>query len=155
MERAQPSGVGPVSAAMADFLGKRARSALMSRVKGRDTLPERRVRRAVWRSGFRYRLNDRKLPGTPDLVFHKYGTVVLVQGCFWHGHDCPKGRRPTSNREFWNRKLDDNVVRDAANHSRLKELGWEVFLIWECNLSLGTEDLLAHLRKLRSTSSQE
>ena len=141
---------------MGDFLDRRARSALMSRVRGRDTLPERRVRKSVWAAGFRYRLNVRDLPGTPDLVFRRYRTVALVQGCFWHGHNCRKGqRRPSSNREFWNRKLDGNVARDAANYARLRELGWTIFLIWECDLSQGTGDLLAHLERLRMASSQE
>ena len=140
---------------MVDFLDKSARSALMLRIKGRDTLPERRVRRAVWSAGFRYRLNDRKLPGAPDLVFRRYRTVAMVQGCFWHGHDCRKGRRPNSNHEFWNRKLDGNAARDAANHSRLRELGWEVILVWECELASGTKELLAHLGTLRTKGSQE
>ena len=135
---------------MSDFLDRKARSALMSRVRGRDTLPERRVRRAVWAAGFRYRLNVRELPGAPDMVFRRYLTVALVQGCFWHSHDCSKGRhRPASNQEFWNQKLDGNVARDAANYARLRELGWNVFLIWECDLSQGTGALLGHLGKLR------
>lgn len=140
---------------MGDFLDRRARSALMSRVRDRDTLPERRVRKAVWAAGFRYRLNVRELPGAPDLVFRRYRTVSLVQGCFWHSHDCRKGRRPTSNREFWNRKLDGNVARDAANYARLRELGWNVFLIWECDLPRGTGDLLAHLGRLRGETAEE
>ena len=140
---------------MVDFLDRNARSALMARVKGRDTLPERRVRKAVWGAGFRYRLNVRNLPGAPDLVFRRYRTVAQVQGCFWHGHDCRKGRRPTSNRKFWNRKLDGNVARDAANHSRLRKLGWDVFLIWECDVSRGTEELLTHLGRLRSAGLHE
>lgn len=141
---------------MGDFLDKRARSALMSRVRGRDTLPERRVRKAVWAAGFRYRLNVRELPGAPDLVFRRYRTVALVQGCFWHSHDCRKGqRRPTSNREFWNSKLDGNVARDSANYARLRELGWKVFRIWECDLPQGTGALLAHLGRLRAKSSQK
>ena len=140
---------------MGDFLDKTARSTLMSRVRGRDTLPERRVRKAVWAAGFRYRLNVRGLPGAPDLVFRRYRTVALVQGCFWHSHDCHKGRRPTSNREFWNRKLDDNVARDTANCAKLRKLGWKVFLIWECDLPKGTEALLAHLARLRAASAQE
>ena len=128
----------------------------MSRVRGRDTLPERRVRKAVWAAGFRYRLNVRELPGAPDLVFRRYRTVALVQGCFWHSHDCRKGqRRPTSNREFWDHKLDGNVVRDAANYARLRELGWNVFLVWECDLHQGTGSLLAHLGRLRAEGSQE
>ena len=139
---------------MSDFLDRRARSALMSRVRDRDTLPERRVRKAVWAARFRYRLNVRELPGTPDLVFRRYRTVVLIQGCFWHSHDCRKGRhRPASNQEFWNHKLDGNVARDAANYARLRELGWAVLLIWECMLDEGTDALLTHLSTLRTAGS--
>ena len=141
---------------MVDFLNKEARSALMSRVKNRNTSAERFVRKAVWAAGFRYRINVRELPGAPDLVFRRYRTAVFVQGCFWHSHNCPKGqRRPTTNREFWNRKLDGNVARDTANHARLRELGWCVFLIWECRLRQGTDSLLAHLGTLRAASSHE
>lgn len=136
---------------MSDFLTKESRSELMSRVKNRDTSAEMYVRRAAWDAGFRYRLNVRKLPGTPDLVFRRYDTAVLVHGCFWHCHNCRKGRRrPTSNQEFWNRKLDGNVARDAANQAKLGKLGWTVLLIWECQLHEGTDALLAHLRELRS-----
>lgn len=141
---------------MGDFLTRKARSVLMSRVKGRDTSPERYVRQAVWAAGFRYRLHAGELPGTPDLVFPRYRTVVFVQGCFWHGHSCRKGqRRPATNREFWNQKLDDNVARDSANQERLRELGWHVFLIWECSLEQETTALLAHLVTLRTASSNE
>ena len=137
---------------MGDLLTKESRSALMSRVKNRDTSAELYVRRAVWDAGFRYRLNVRELPGTPDLVFRRYDTAVLVQGCFWHCHNCRKGRRrPTSNQEFWNRKLDGNVARDTANQARLRKLGWTVSLIWECLLYEGTNALLAHLTDLRLT----
>ena len=137
---------------MADFLTKENRSALMSRVRNRGTSAERYVRQAVWTSGFRYRLNVRKLPGAPDLVLRRYNTAVLVQGCFWHGHDCRKGqRRPSTNAEFWNRKLDGNLARDAANQSRLRELGWNVIVIWECSLRNDTKALLSHLSRLRET----
>ena len=139
---------------MADFLTKENRSALMSRVRNRGTAAERYVRQAVWRAGFRYRLNVRKLPGTPDLVLPRYRAAVLVQGCFWHGHDCPKGqRRPATNQYFWNRKLDGNLARDAANHTKLAELGWKVFFIWECSLGEGTETLLAYLHRNRADAS--
>ena len=108
------------------------------------------MRKAVWNAGFRYRLNVRSLPGTPDVVLRRYSTVVFVQGCFWHSHICRKGqRRPASNQEFWNRKLDGNVARDVANQQKLRDSGWTVFLIWECNLKEGTDDLLAHLTTLR------
>ena len=138
---------------MGDVLTKEGRSALMSRVKNRGTSAERYVRRAAWGAGFRYRLNVRELPGEPDLVFPRYHTTAIVQGCFWHCHNCRKGRsRPTSNQAFWNRKLDGNVARDTANQARLRELGWTVFLIWECLLDEGTDVLLAHLGNLRATS---
>ena len=139
---------------MADFLTKENRSALMSRVRNRGTAAERYVRRAVWHAGFRYRLNVRKLPGAPDLVLPRYRVAVLVQGCFWHGHDCPKGqRRPAANADFWNRKLDGNLARDAANRTKLAELDWTVFLIWECSLDKGTTTLLYHLRQAREMNS--
>lgn len=138
---------------MADFLSKERRSALMSRVRNRGTAAELHVRQAVWHAGFRYRLNVRKLPGTPDLVLPRYRTVVLVQGCFWHGHDCPKGqRRPATNPEFWNRKLDGNLARDAANQAKLAEAGWRVFVIWECSLDKGVADLLTYLHRSRKMS---
>ena len=135
---------------MSDFLTKESRSALMSRVRNRGTAAERYVRQAVWTAGFRYRLNVRKLPGAPDLVLRRYNTVVLVQGCFWHGHDCRKGqRRPGTNADFWNRKLDGNLARDAANHAKLHKLGWTVFIVWECRLREDTDALLKHLQLLR------
>ncbi|MDE2860369.1 MAG: very short patch repair endonuclease [Chloroflexota bacterium] len=135
---------------MPDLLTKDERSALMSRVRNRGTSAESYVRRAVWNSGFRYRLNVRRLPGAPDLVLRRYKTAVLVQGCFWHGHSCRKGQtRPASNREFWNQKLDGNVQRDALNQCRLHELGWSVFVIWECLLDEGTNVLLEFLRHQR------
>ena len=137
---------------MSDFLTTEDRSSLMSRVRNRGTTPEQHVRRAVWSAGFRYRLNVRKLPATPDLVLSRYNTAVLVQGCFWHGHSCRKGQsRPSTNQSFWNRKLDANLARDAVNQSKLRELGWTIFLIWECSLKDGTEALLSHLKSLRES----
>ena len=139
---------------MTDFLTKERRSVLMSRVKNRGTLAEQHVRRTVWNAGFRYRLNVRELPGSPDLVFRRYRAVVMVQGCFWHGHSCRKGQqRPSTNIEFWNRKLDDNMSRDVANHKKLEKLGWKVFVIWECEMNKGIDALLSYLRSLRQGSS--
>ena len=135
--------------AMSDFLSTEERSGLMSTIRTHGTATENYVRRAVWTNGFRYRLNVRRLPGAPDLVLRKYRAVVLVQGCFWHGHDCRRGRRPATNTEFWNRKLDSNVARDAANKNKLQSLGWTVFVVWECRLKSDTEALLAHLRASR------
>ena len=140
---------------MGDFLPQDRRSDLMSRVRNRGTAAELHVRQAVWKAGFRYRLNVRSLPGTPDLVLRRYRTVVLVQGCFWHGHSCPKGQlRPVSNQDFWNSKLDGNVARDAENQSKLTDLGWTVFLVWECLLQEGTNNLLTHLTLMREQRTQ-
>ena len=137
---------------MSDFLTEERRSALMSRVRNRGTAAELYVRHAVWAAGFRYRLNVRKLPGAPDLVLRRYNTAVLVQGCFWHGHDCRKGqRRPAVNQDFWNRKLDGNLARDAANHAKLRESGWTVFIVWECRLHEDTAALLGYLQNYRNT----
>lgn len=131
---------------MGDFLTKEKRSNLMSRVRTHGTAAEMYVRKSVWAEGHRYRLNVRKLPGSPDIVFHRYQTAVFVHGCFWHGHNCRKGqRRPASNRDFWNQKLDLNLARDATNQESLRGLGWEVFIIWECSLDEGTKALLTYL----------
>ena len=139
---------------MTDFLSKERRSALMSRVRNRGTAAERQVRQAVWRAGFRYRLNVRKLPGIPDLALPRYRTAVLVQGCFWHGHDCRKGqRRPASNQDFWNRKLDGNIARDAANRAKLQALGWTVFIVWECRIQEDTAALLQYLNDRRQAQT--
>lgn len=139
---------------MSDFLTKESRSVLMSRVRNRGTSAERYVRREVWANGFRYRLNVRKLPGIPDLVLPRYRTAVLVQGCFWHGHDCRKGqRRPASNKEFWDNKLDSNIARDMANQDKLRSLGWVVFVVWECCIKDDTAVLLDYLRQARRHSS--
>ena len=134
---------------MPDPLSREARSRAMSRVGSRDTRPELYVRRAVWAAGFRYRLHVRSLPGSPDLVLGKHQLVVFVNGCFWHQHGCSKSKRPTSNRDFWNHKLDANIARDARDRGRLESLGWTVNTIWECSLVEDTASLLSHLVKAR------
>src|ERR1700678_2347755 len=102
------------------------RSAVMSRIRGKDTKPEMAVRRMVHRLGFRYALHRRDLPGNPDLVFPARGRVIFVHGCFWHGHTCRAGQnRPSSNQSYWKAKLDRNQARDAANRRRLRNLGWQ------------------------------
>lgn len=117
---------------MTDNLSSEIRSLTMSRVRGKDTQPEMRVRRLVHRAGFRYRLHRRDLPGTPDMTFPGLRRVIFVHGCFWHQHDCGRGTRPTTNKDFWNRKLDHNVQKDKDNISTLKKLGWTVLVVWEC-----------------------
>ena len=134
---------------MTDTFSPEERSRVMSRVSGRDTRPELYVRRAIWAEGFRYRLHVKKLPGKPDIVLAKYHLAVFVHGCFWHHHGCARDRRPASNREYWNRKLDGNAERDTRHKSQLKELGWGVVTIWECSLASGTDDLLTCLKNVR------
>lgn len=105
----------------------------MAAVKSHDTKPERKVRSIVHRMGYRFRLHDAKLPGKPDLVLRRHRKVIFVHGCFWHQHPgCKHAARPASNTIYWNQKLDRNVKRDEENLLKLKELGWEVLVIWEC-----------------------
>lgn len=110
-----------------------ARSAQMALVRGRDTKPEMRVRKALHAAGLRYRLHDKKLPGSPDLVFPSRRIALFVHGCFWHRHPgCPATRLPKSRLEFWEPKLAGNVERDRRNRSTLEAAGWQVIVIWEC-----------------------
>ena len=138
---------------MADTMTSDQRSRLMSRVRSRDTRLELRVRNRVWSDGFRYRLHVRALPGTPDLVLPKYRMAVFVHGCFWHQHTCPKSKRPASNRDFWDRKLDANIGRDTRILDELNRLGWIPFTIWECTLERDTDILLEALRSVRAELS--
>jgi DNA mismatch endonuclease (patch repair protein) len=111
------------------------RSAIMRAVKGRDTGPERRVRRTAFALGYRYRLHRRDLPGAPDLVFPGRRKVVFVHGCFWHGHACKRGDRPpAANAAYWSSKIARNRARDAKARRALKALGWSVLTLWECEL---------------------
>ncbi|WP_284691708.1 very short patch repair endonuclease [Pinirhizobacter soli] len=118
-----------------DRISKSARSANMSNVKSRDTKPEMLVRRFLHGRGLRYRLHGKGLPGSPDLVLRKHGSVVFVHGCFWHRHSgCSRATEPSSRRDFWLGKFERNVARDREAEGRLRELGWRVFVIWECEL---------------------
>ena len=108
----------------------------MGRIRSKDTTPELRVRQMLHRLGYRYVLHDKRLPGKPDLVFPSRRSVVFVHGCFWHGHDCGRGFRPTSNAVFWATKIDGNKARDARHKANLKALGWRVLVVWECSTRL-------------------
>lgn len=107
----------------------------MSRIRSRDTKPEMIVRRFLHGRGFRFRLHVRTLPGRPDLVLPKYRAVVFVEGCFWHGHACQKGRVPGTNAAFWQSKVEANIARDARNRRALRRAGWKVLRVWECQLA--------------------
>jgi DNA mismatch endonuclease, patch repair protein len=124
-----------------DTLTRQQRSAAMSAVRGKDTKPELIVRRLLHALGFRYRLHIKDLPGKPDIVFRKRKCVIFVNGCFWHGHDCPRGGRPTSNVEFWQQKIGKNLERDRRVTEELNVAGWRALTVWECETK--KEDLLA------------
>ena len=112
------------------------RSYNMSRIRSKNTTPERIVRNELWHRGYRYRLNDKRLPGTPDLVLPKYRAVIFINGCFWHGHrGCPKYVAPKTNAQFWKEKIARNIARDELNAQRLDTLAWTVITVWECELS--------------------
>jgi len=117
---------------VADTFTKSERSRIMAAVKSKDTAPERLVRRLVHSLGFRYRLHDRSLPGTPDLVFPRLRKIINVSGCFWHMHGCAHCRIPSSHRRYWNAKLRRNAARDKRVQRSLRRAGWGVMVIWEC-----------------------
>ena len=116
-----------------DIWDKKKRSAVMVKIKSKDTKPEWIVRRYLFSRGYRYRKNVKGMPGTPDIVMRKYGIVIFIHGCFWHGHEAD-GNIPRSNTEFWQKKIKRNQERDARNKEALKRMGWRVMTIWECQL---------------------
>ena len=124
---------------MTDIVSPEVRSRIMSGIRAKDTRPELILRRALHALGFRYRLHVRNLPGKPDLVFPKYRAIIQVHGCFWHRHGCSKTTNPTSNSEFWHAKFARNVERDREIERQLRELGWSVGTVWECELSKKSE----------------
>ena len=131
---------------MTDVYGPAKRSAVMARVRSRDTGPEKAVRRLLTGLGVRYRLHRKELPGSPDLVMSGRRLVVFVHGCFWHGHDCARGARaPKANGDYWRAKLARNRARDARNQADLTAAGWRVETVWECEL----RDLAALTTRLR------
>lgn len=126
---------------MADIISPERRSALMSRIRGKDTKIELEVRRGLHSLGFRYRLGGAGLPGRPDVVLPRFRTVVFVHGCFWHGHGCYLYRLPKTRPEFWQTKIDANRARDSRQVEQLQQDDWNVETVWECELrSRSTEE---------------
>lgn len=118
---------------MPDVFNPEERSRIMAKVRGENTSPERLVRSLIHKMGYRFRLNVKDLPGKPDIVLKKHKKVIFVHGCFWHQHEgCPHAARPSSNTEYWNKKLDRNMIRDRENVHKLEYLGWNVLIVWEC-----------------------
>ena len=152
---------------MPDTLNQTQRSYCMSRIRGKDTKPEILVRKGLHARGFRFRMQDRKLPGRPDIVLPKYGVAIMVNGCFWHGHKgCRYATRPKSNPEFWREKIARNRHRDEVTTAHLEALGWHVIVVWECELrrkesleerinDLASEIIKAGERKRQREESQK
>ena len=134
---------------MADVHTPEQRSYNMSRIRGKNTKPEEQVRKYLFAQGFRYRKNDARFPGKPDIVLPKYKTAIFVNGCFWHAHaGCKYFVWPKSNEEFWRQKITGNILRDSEKHSQLKSMGWKVIVVWECELKRGhAEERLIRLSK--------
>lgn len=119
---------------MVDIVSTEVRSRMMSGIRSKDTIPEIIVRKGLHRLGFRYRVNDRRIPGKPDLHFPKWNALVFVHGCFWHGHDCHLFRLPKTRTGFWNAKIEKNRERDRLTESNLLAGGWRLAIVWECAL---------------------
>lgn len=120
---------------MADIFSKSKRSEIMSNISGKETKPEIIVRKYLFSQGFRYLKNDKRYPGTPDIVLPKYNTIIFVHGCFWHGHDCKKGELPANRTEFWKNKIEGTKERDRKVRQELENQGWQVLSVWGCEIS--------------------
>ncbi|MDR3570140.1 MAG: very short patch repair endonuclease [Syntrophobacteraceae bacterium] len=136
---------------MPDVFSKDERSRIMAKVKGKDTSIELIVRKTLHGMGFRFRIDNKHLPGNPDLTFRKWEIAVFINGCFWHGHSCKRGARmPRTNREYWEAKIGRNLDRDRRTREDLELRGWHVFVIWECDLEGGIGAVVNHLNGLNA-----
>ena len=142
---------------MVDNHTKESRSMNMARIRSINTKPEEIVRKFLFSKGFRYRKNVKKLPGCPDIVLPKYKTVIFVNGCFWHKHDCKRFVWPSSNTDYWKTKINRNVQRDSINTDLLLSLGWKVIVVWECELKKGCFDRSMDrlIRLIKTNSSKQ
>ncbi len=143
---------------MMDNHDKITRSYNMSRIRAKDSEPEETVRKYLFSKGFRYRKNDKRFPGKPDIVLPKYKTIIFVNGCFWHGHNaCKDFIMPKSNVKYWETKIRNNIERDRKNISQLEKLGWNVITVWECQLKKAfkenTLNLLTEMIKNNASNS--
>lgn len=129
-----------------DGLSPERRSWNMSRIRSKDTKIEVKVRQYLFAKGFRFRKNDKRYPGKPDVVLPKYKTVIFVNGCFWHMHEgCKQARLPKTNVEFWKEKMERNAANDKAHQKQLCEMGWQVIVLWECELKKDFEGIMDNL----------
>ncbi len=138
---------------MTDTVSRETRSRMMSAVRAKNTKPELDIRRRLFAMGFRYRLHVKGLPGTPDVVFPKYRSVVFVNGCFWHYHGCHLSSLPVTRRSWWKKKLKGNANRDSKAMSALQELDWRVLVIWECGYRRPNINRMKALDKVASRAA--
>ena len=131
-----------------DIWSKEKRSEVMSRIRSKNTKPERLLRKTLFHLGYRYRIHKKDLPGKPDIVLPKFNTIIFVHGCFWHYHaDCKEGRIPDTNSIFWKNKLLKNVERDQRHIEDCKKLGWKVMTVWECEIEKKLNDTIKNIEK--------
>lgn len=143
---------------MTDLMTTEQRHRCMAAIKGKDTRPEMLVRKYLFSKGLRYRVNDKRLPGSPDIVLKKYKTVIFIDGCFWHAHKgCKYYKMPKTNVDFWRAKIARNIARDYVNNVDLELAGWKVIRVWECNVKTKAkrEETLKNLYKSITGASQK
>jgi DNA mismatch endonuclease (patch repair protein) len=143
---------------MSDIFTIKKRSEIMSNISGKETKPEILVRKFLFAHGFRYRKNDKRYPGKPDIVLPKYKTTIFINGCFWHGHNCQAGKLPETRKEFWKNKISGNIERDKKNKAALQKQGWKVIIIWQCELKnkkIGGKTLKRLVSTLHNTLPRE
>jgi len=132
---------------LADTVSTKRRSEIMSNIRSKDTSIEVKVRKWLFSQGFRYRSNDKRYPGKPDIVLPKYKTVIFIHGCFWHGHGtCRYSHTPKTRVEYWNDKISNNIQRDKRHKAALEEMGWRVLTLWECEIKSHFEERMSELK---------
>ena len=138
-----------------DIYSKKRRSEIMSLVRSKNTKPEIQIRSELHRLGYRFRIHRKGLPGYPDIVLSKYRSAIFVHGCFWHQHEgCKKATIPKTNHEFWLKKLQENVIRDRKNVAKLKESGWNVVVVWECEIKKDVEAVIKMIESRLKSEEQ-
>ncbi len=136
---------------MADIVSPAVRSRMMAGIRAKNTNPEIVIRRGLFKRGHRYRLHDSRLPGKPDLVFRKHGAVIFVHGCFWHRHDCSLFKWPSTNSDFWRKKISGNRALDLRVVTELRKRGWRVLTLWECAIKrAGPDEIVSVIEKVHS-----
>lgn len=139
---------------MPDIYSKKKRSEIMSKISSKETKPEIIVRKFLFSNGFRYRKNDRRYPGTPDMVLPKYKVIIFINGCFWHGHKCKAGKLPKTNRNVWEKKINNNTLRDKKNKLKLEKSGWKVLVVWQCELKKNDKKNLTLDKLIKNITNQ-